>query len=106
MIMDDPLGARSDCVDLGELTRWNLTQLPMTSEEDEDAEISPFPWRNDLNAKLILWYMCFIIINLAFKQLILRFGLIELVILILNSVFVFCHKNLDWLLNLYFCLAC
>jgi hypothetical protein len=53
--MDDPLGARSDCIDIGELTRWNLTQLPMTLEEDEDAEISPFPWRNDLNSKLILW---------------------------------------------------
>lgn len=53
--MDDPLGARSDCVDLEELTRWNLTQLPMTSE-DKDADISPFPWRNDLNSKLILWY--------------------------------------------------
>lgn len=53
--MDDPLGARSDCVDLKELTRWNLTQLPMTSE-DKDADISPFPWRNDLNSKLILWY--------------------------------------------------
>lgn len=52
--MDDPLGARSDCVDLKELTRWNLTQLPMTSE-DKDADISPFPWRNDLNSKLILW---------------------------------------------------
>lgn len=26
----------------------------MTSE-DKDAEISPFPWRNDLNSKLILW---------------------------------------------------
>lgn len=53
--MEDPLGSRSDCVDLEELTRWNFTQLPMTSE-DKDAEISPFPWRNDLNSKLILWY--------------------------------------------------
>ena len=49
------MGSRSDCVDLEELTRWNFTQLPMTSE-DKDAEISPFPWRNDLNSKLILWY--------------------------------------------------
>ncbi|XP_071113143.1 protein GDAP2 homolog [Haliotis cracherodii] len=53
----DPLGARDDIVTVEQLTRWNLTQLPEYGERSngENERSSPFPWRNDLNAKIILW---------------------------------------------------
>lgn len=52
----EPLGTRDDLVDVSNLTRWNLTLLPEVSERsiDTEKEQSPFSWRNDLNAKLIL----------------------------------------------------
>ncbi|KAH3889005.1 protein GDAP2 homolog [Dreissena polymorpha] len=55
----DPLGARDTVVHTETLTRWNLTQLPMVSEtqvpEEELKNQSPFPWRNDINNKVVLW---------------------------------------------------
>lgn len=58
----DPLGLRDNVVHIESLTRWNLTSLPMVAENDDqttsDTEnkiVSPFPWRNDLNRKIILW---------------------------------------------------
>ncbi|XP_041352655.1 protein GDAP2 homolog [Gigantopelta aegis] len=53
----DPLGARSDVIEVEKLTRWNLTQLPEyhETEQRQDGKTVPFPWRNDLNAKIILW---------------------------------------------------
>lgn len=54
--MDDPLGTRSNIVELENLTKWNVTQLPEYNESTDDVEKStPFPWRNDLNSKIILW---------------------------------------------------
>ena len=54
----DPLGARSDVVEVEGLTRWNQTQLPEYHETEKrhDGKMAPFPWRNDLNAKIILWW--------------------------------------------------
>ncbi|XP_069126491.1 protein GDAP2 homolog [Argopecten irradians] len=57
----EPLGARSKVVDIEKLTKWNLTQLPelvesIDSNSGEEVEIkTPFPWRSDLNTKIILW---------------------------------------------------
>ncbi|OWF51677.1 protein GDAP2 homolog [Mizuhopecten yessoensis] len=57
----EPLGARSRVVDIEQLTKWNLTQLPeyiesIDSNSGEEVEIStPFPWRSDLNSKVLLW---------------------------------------------------
>ncbi|KAL3882091.1 hypothetical protein ACJMK2_028462 [Sinanodonta woodiana] len=53
----DPLGARDETVLIETLTRWNMTQLPEQNDKSEAEEIpsSPFPWRNDLNRKIILW---------------------------------------------------
>lgn len=57
--MEEPLGARSDVINIDTLTRWNLTKLPEFVENVpsvEDAEVkSPFPWRTDINSKIILW---------------------------------------------------
>ena len=54
--MDDPLGTRPTIVQIEDLTRWNLTALLETRENGSNAEaFHPFPWRNDLNAKIILW---------------------------------------------------
>ena len=55
--MADPLGTRPKVVQVEDLTRWNLTTL-LESREDENGSVEyhPFPWRNDLNAKIILWY--------------------------------------------------
>lgn len=52
----EPLGTRDDLIDINKLTRWNLTLLPEAIERDPlaDEQESPFPWRNDLNSKLIL----------------------------------------------------
>ena len=52
----EPLGTRDDLVDIDKLTRWNLTLLPEASERDplREKQESPFPWRNDLNSKIIL----------------------------------------------------
>lgn len=54
----DPLGARDTVVYVDSLTKWNLTQLPMTEDTDSvgtESSVSPFPWRNDLNSKIVLW---------------------------------------------------
>ncbi|XP_076079639.1 protein GDAP2 homolog [Mytilus galloprovincialis] len=52
----DPLGTRPTVVQIEDLTRWNLTALLETRENDNNSEdFHPFPWRNDLNAKIILW---------------------------------------------------
>lgn len=56
----DPLGARDTVVHVENLTRWNLTQLPLANddsdiEKDNLGNLSPFPWNNDLNKKIILW---------------------------------------------------
>ncbi|XP_060077351.1 protein GDAP2 homolog [Ylistrum balloti] len=55
----EPLGARSKTVDIEQLTKWNLTRLPEFIESIDspsDEEIStPFPWRSNLNAKILLW---------------------------------------------------
>lgn len=54
----DPLGTRPTVVQIEDLTRWNLTALLETRENDNNSEdFHPFPWRNDLNAKIILWYV-------------------------------------------------
>lgn len=54
--MDDPLGTRPTIVQIEDLTRWNLTALLETRENDNESEAyHPFLWRNDLNAKIILW---------------------------------------------------
>ncbi|XP_076445634.1 protein GDAP2 homolog [Babylonia areolata] len=52
----EPLGTRDDLIDINKLTRWNFTLLPEASDRDPlaDKEESPFPWRNDLNSKIIL----------------------------------------------------
>jgi len=59
MESDEPLGARSNVIDIESLTRWNLTQLPEIVESgssDGETEItSPFHWRADLNSKIIFW---------------------------------------------------
>ena len=60
-IPSDPLGARDNVVHPENLTRWNFTSLPMVEDEsgqttqDNASQTSPFPWRNDLNSKVILW---------------------------------------------------
>ncbi|KAJ8311064.1 hypothetical protein KUTeg_011379 [Tegillarca granosa] len=55
-VMDEPLGARPNIVEVENLTKWNVTQLPEYSENTNDVDKStPFPWRNDLNSKIILW---------------------------------------------------
>ncbi|WAR07785.1 GDAP2-like protein [Mya arenaria] len=57
----DPLGARDHVVYVDNMTRWNFTVLPLASDEDSqnhsesEEKVSPFPWRNDLNNKIILW---------------------------------------------------
>lgn len=57
----DPLGLRDTVVHLDSLTRWNLTVLPLAMDADEQTpndineKKSPFPWRNDLNSKIVLW---------------------------------------------------
>jgi hypothetical protein len=58
----DPLGLRDTVVHLDSLTRWNLTLLPLATDTDDDNPTvaenekgSPFPWRNDLNNKIVLW---------------------------------------------------
>lgn len=57
----DPLGLRDTVVHLESLTRWNLTVLPLANDtNDQNSEVnvekqSPFPWRNDLNNKIVLW---------------------------------------------------
>ena len=58
----DPLGLRDTVVHIDSLTRWNLTVLPLATDTDdnnttdsEDEKKSPFPWRNDLNNKIVLW---------------------------------------------------
>lgn len=58
----DPLGLRDTVVHLDSLTRWNLTLLPLATDTDDDnptvaenEKRSPFPWRNDLNNKIVLW---------------------------------------------------
>ena len=57
----DPLGARDSVVYVEDLTRWNVTALPLMAEEKKDKaetveeKASPFPWRNDLNKKVNLW---------------------------------------------------
>lgn len=58
--MEDPLqealGTRPTVVQIEDLTRWNLTALLETRENGGESEVfHPFPWRNDLNAKIILW---------------------------------------------------
>lgn len=54
--MDEPLGTRPNVVQVEDLTRWNLTALLETRENESESEVyQPFPWRNDLNAKIILW---------------------------------------------------
>ncbi|BFZ24838.1 hypothetical protein BsWGS_27877 [Bradybaena similaris] len=55
--MDDALGRRDDVVDSSSVTRWNFTKLlEHPKEPSTDHESSPFPWRNDLNSKIALWY--------------------------------------------------
>ncbi|XP_052807341.1 protein GDAP2 homolog [Mya arenaria] len=57
----DPLGARDHVVYVDNMTRWNFTVLPLASDDDSqnhsesEEKVSPFPWRNDLNNKIILW---------------------------------------------------
>lgn len=56
----DPLGARDTVVHVEDLTRWNLTQLPLANDDAEREDTStdsgsPFPWNNELNNKIILW---------------------------------------------------
>ncbi|CAL1537371.1 unnamed protein product [Lymnaea stagnalis] len=52
----DALGTRDEIVEPSTLTRWNFTKLlEQPKEFDPDEERSPFPWRNDLNAKIALW---------------------------------------------------
>lgn len=55
----DPLGARDTVVHVENLTRWNLTQLPLVPDDSEiNGSIeyqSPFPWNNELNNKVLLW---------------------------------------------------
>ncbi|KAL4233352.1 Ganglioside-induced differentiation-associated protein 2 [Mactra antiquata] len=58
----DPLGLRDSVVHVETLTRWNLTQLPLVTEDEDnddcnqvETKVSPFPWRNDLNNKIVLW---------------------------------------------------
>lgn len=57
----DPLGLRDNVVQIESLTRWNLTVLPLAAEneqtqsQEKEEKLSPFPWRNDLNHKIILW---------------------------------------------------
>ncbi|XP_055889502.1 protein GDAP2 homolog [Biomphalaria glabrata] len=50
------LGQRHELVEPSQLTRWNFTKLlGQPKEYDPMEERSPFPWRNDLNAKIVLW---------------------------------------------------
>ncbi|XP_005090009.1 protein GDAP2 homolog isoform X2 [Aplysia californica] len=52
----DSLGTRDEIVEPSTITRWNFTKLleqPRENVGEEDG--SPFPWRNDLNAKIALW---------------------------------------------------
>ncbi|KAK6987231.1 Ganglioside-induced differentiation-associated protein 2, partial [Biomphalaria glabrata] len=49
------LGQRHELVEPSQLTRWNFTKLlEQPKEYDPMEERSPFPWRNDLNAKIVL----------------------------------------------------
>lgn len=53
----EPLGKKQNVVDVADLTRWNFTQLLADEEEkpEDTGSKSPFPWRSDLNSKLVLW---------------------------------------------------
>jgi len=52
----DSLGTRDEIVEPSSLTKWNMTKLlEEPKEKEEGEEGSPFPWRNDLNAKIALW---------------------------------------------------
>ena len=56
----DPLGARPQVVDIGDVLRWGAVQ-PETPSPISPADktpthvISPFPMREDLNDKVALW---------------------------------------------------
>ena len=56
----DPLGARPQVVDIGDVLRWGAVQSetpPPISPADKTPThvISPFPMREDLNDKVALW---------------------------------------------------
>lgn len=65
----DPLGVTAPIVDALSLPRWSSTPVP--SYENEVSQASngriqnPFPIRQDLNSKVVLWcvfigvYLCF-----------------------------------------------
>lgn len=56
----DPLGARPQVVDIGDVLRWGAvspeTPPPLSPRDREPVHvISPFPVREDLNDKVALW---------------------------------------------------
>ncbi|XP_013421898.1 protein GDAP2 homolog isoform X2 [Lingula anatina] len=55
-IYKDPLGLRPHVVDIDTLTRWNKTEVPAYEEvKDNSTQTVPFPYREDVNAKVVLW---------------------------------------------------
>ena len=55
----DSLGTRDELVEPLDLTRWNFTKLLEQPKDNADVDDggTPFPWRNDLNAKIALWFV-------------------------------------------------
>lgn len=54
----DPLGAASSAIDISYLPKWSSTPIPDYPKESEDSESylpSPFPVREDINDRVILW---------------------------------------------------
>ena len=57
----DPLGARPATIEVGSIARWNTSEPEGPPPNVEDSllpnahVISPFPVREDLNAKVAIW---------------------------------------------------
>ena len=54
----DPLGAEPIVYDATQFEHWVDTEVPeydFVVEDPENKRKSPFPWRDELNRKLVLW---------------------------------------------------
>jgi len=59
--MDDPLEvSKRFVVDHTKLVRWCQTDVPeynIVTDDPEDQKTSPFVYNEDINKKLIIWYV-------------------------------------------------
>ncbi len=57
-VVPDPLGAQLHITDSENLPRWHSTSVPeydIIVDDPENMKVSPFPWDDVINKKIILW---------------------------------------------------